>query len=123
MDIYQIWTTYNKPWSRREIAAFSVILIFTITGILLGLSKKKIHTIQAAAILAMVVFLGIVCASTVFTRTVSVRQYELVPLWSWKAIMRYHDRELLKEDFLNCILLFPACLLYTSDAADDLMIV
>lgn len=71
MDIYQIWTTYNKPWSRREIAAFSVILIFTITGILLGLSKKKIHTIQAAAILAMVVFLGIVFASTVFTRTVS----------------------------------------------------
>ena len=45
MDIYQFWTTYNKPWSRREIAAFSVILIFTITGILLGLSKKKIHTI------------------------------------------------------------------------------
>lgn len=111
MDIYQIWTTYNKPWSRREIAAFSVILIFTIIGILFGLSKKKIHTIQAVAILAMVVFLGIVFASTVFTRTVSVRQYELVPLWSWKAIMRYHDRELLKEDFLNCILLFPAGML------------
>lgn len=111
MDIYQIWTTYNKPWSRREIAAFSVILIFTITGILLGLSKKKIHTIQAVAILAMVVFLGIVFASTVFTRMVSVRQYELMPLWSWKAIVQYRDRELLKEDLLNCILLLPAGML------------
>lgn len=111
MDIYQIWTTYNKPWSRREIAAFSIILIFTIIGILLGLSKKKIHTIQAVAILAMVVFLGIVFASTVFTRMVSVRQCELTPFWSWKAIMWYHDKELLKEDLLNCILLFPAGML------------
>ncbi len=41
MDIYQIWTTYNKPWSRREIAAFSVILIFTITGILLGKKEQR----------------------------------------------------------------------------------
>ena len=27
MDIYQIWTTYNKQWSRYEILAFVGVLI------------------------------------------------------------------------------------------------
>ena len=62
---------------------------------------------QAAAVLALVVFLGIVFGSTVFTRAVSIRQYELVPFWSWRDIICYHDWELLKENLLNCILLLP----------------
>ena len=53
-------------------------------------------------------FLGIVFGSTVFTRTGTVRQYELVPFWSWRDIIRYHDWTLLKENLLNCILLLPA---------------
>ena len=58
--------------------------------------------------LALVVFLGIVFGSTVFTRTGTIRQYELVPFWSWRDIIRYHDWTLLKENLLNCILLLPA---------------
>ena len=27
MDIYQIWTTYNKQWSRYEILAFVGVLM------------------------------------------------------------------------------------------------
>ena len=80
MDIYQIWTTYNKKWSKYEILAFSVLLLLT----------------------------GIVFGSTVFTRTSTIRQYELIPFWSWKAIFKYKDWELLKENLLNCILLLPA---------------
>lgn len=60
--------------------------------------KKKLNIIQAGAVVAMVIFLGIVFGSTVFTRTSTVRQYELMPLWSWRAIIRYHDWGLLKED-------------------------
>lgn len=30
MDIYQIWTTYNKKWSKYEILAFSVILLLIV---------------------------------------------------------------------------------------------
>ena len=26
MDVYQIWTTYNKPWSKSEVFIFAVIL-------------------------------------------------------------------------------------------------
>lgn len=108
MDIYQIWTTYNKKWSKYEILAFSVILLLIVIIMAYCLWKKKLNIIQAGAVVAMVIFLGIVFGSTVFTRTSTVRQYELMPLWSWRAIIRYHDWGLLKEDLLNCILLLPA---------------
>lgn len=108
MDIYQILTEYNNPWSSREIFCFSCVMVIAVIMMIYLIRKKKMNKLQAAAILAEVIFLGIVFASTVFTRTGSVRQYELVPFWSWRDIIRYHDRQLLKENFLNCILLFPA---------------
>ena len=108
MDIYQIWTEYNNPWSSREILFFSCILLVTVIIVYQCVHREKINKLQALAILAEVIFLGIVFASTVFTRTGSVRQYELVPFWSWRDIIRYHDWTLLKENLLNCILLLPA---------------
>lgn len=39
MDIYQIWSTYNKKWSKYEILAFSVILLLTV--IIMAFLKKK----------------------------------------------------------------------------------
>lgn len=73
--IYQIWTTYNKKWSKYEILAFSVILLLTVIIMAYCLWKKKLNIIQAGAVVAMVIFLGIVFGSTVFTRTSTVRQY------------------------------------------------
>ena len=108
MDIYQIWTTYNKKWSKYEILAFSVLLLLTVIVVAGCVCRKKINIIQAMAIVTMVIFLGIVFGSTVFTRTSTIRQYELIPFWSWKAIFKYKDWELLKENLLNCILLLPA---------------
>ena len=108
MDIYQIWTTYNKQWSRYEILAFTGVLILVCTAMAVCVHRKKLNIIQVAAVLALVVFLGIVFGSTVFTRTGTIRQYELVPFWSWRDIIRYHDWTLLKENLLNCILLLPA---------------
>ena len=40
MDIYQIWTTYNKQWSRYEILAFVGVLIEIIPKL------KKIYIIN-----------------------------------------------------------------------------
>ena len=81
MDIYQIWTTYNKQWSRYEILAFTGGLILVCTAMAVCVHRKKLNIIQAVAVLALVVFLGIVFGSTVFTRTGTIRQYELVPFW------------------------------------------
>lgn len=108
MDIYQILTEYNNPWSPREILCFSCIMVIAISMMIYLIRKEKMNKLQAAVILAELVFLGIVFGSTVFTRTGSVRQYELIPFWSWSAIIRYHDMQLLKENLLNCILLLPA---------------
>ena len=57
------------------------------------------------AVIAFTGFLGIVLASTVFTREVEVRQYKLIPFWSWREVVIHHDMELLQEILLNCILL------------------
>ena len=99
---------YNNPWSSREIFCFSCIMVIAVIMMIYLLRKEKMNKLQAAAILAELVFLGIVFGSTVFTRMGSVRQCELIPFWSWSAILRYHDMELLKENLLNCILLLPA---------------
>ena len=122
MDIYQIWTTYNKKWSKYEILAFSVLLLLTVIVVAGCVCRKKINIIQAMAIVTMVIFLGIVFGSTVFTRTSTIRQYELIPFWSWKAIFKYKDWELLKENLLNCILLLPAGALLTFHLVSDIIV-
>ncbi len=68
MDIYQIWTTYNKQWSRYEILAFGLVLTGVCIGMAVCVYRKKLRIIQALAVVALVVFLGIVFGSTVFTR-------------------------------------------------------
>ena len=68
MDIYQLWTTYNKQWSRYEILAFGLVLTVVCIGMVVCVYRKKLRIIQALAVVALVVFLGIVFGSTVFTR-------------------------------------------------------
>ena len=111
MDIYQIIVSNNPPWSRREVIAF--LLIFLIAAIVLGFlyKKKKLLLSQVFAGLAMLGFLGIVFASTVFTRITGSRQYELELFWSWKEVIFHGNQDLLQENLLNIVLLFPAGLL------------
>ena len=67
MDIYQIWITYNKQWSQREILAFVGVLILVCVIVLVSMYRKKINIVQAVAVFVLVIFLGIVFGSTVFT--------------------------------------------------------
>ena len=111
MDIYQIWTSYNPMWSERELAYFTALLILVTGGVLYGIWKQKWGIRQGLAIVVLVAFLGIVFGSTVFTRTSTICQYELQPLWSWYEVIWHNDQELLKENLLNCLLLVPMGLL------------
>ena len=108
MDIYQIFITYNPMWSWREIVCFTVVAALTLFALIRAVRHGRVQKMQAIAIMLFLIFLAIVLESTVFTRTTNVRQVELIPFWSWRAIVRYHDMELLKEDLLNCVLLLPA---------------
>ena len=88
--------------------AFAGVLILVCIVMAVCVYRKQLSIIQEAAVLLLVVFLGIVFGSTVFTRTGTVRQYELMPFWSWRDVIRYHDWTLLKDNLLNGILLLPA---------------
>ncbi|WP_296117020.1 VanZ family protein [uncultured Eubacterium sp.] len=108
MDIYQILITYNPMWSWREILCFGVVAALTLFVLIRAVRHGRVQIVQAIALMMFLTFLAIVFESTVFTRTTITRQAEWIPFWSWHAIIRYHDMELLKEDLLNCLLLFPA---------------
>lgn len=47
MDIYQIWTAYNNPWSMREILFFSCILLAVVIVVYRCVQRGKINKIQA----------------------------------------------------------------------------
>lgn len=107
MDIYQILITHNRPWSFREITIF-IVLLFFISIVLFCLYKaKRIKSTQVIAAILLFLFLSVVSASTVFTRTPGIRQYELIPFWSWYEIFVNHSKELLWENLLNVFLLVP----------------
>ena len=88
MDIY---TRYGQHIIRngRNMRYWHLVYCCSLTVIVVAgcVCRKKINLIQAVAVVMMVIFLGIVFGSTVFTRTSTVRQYELIPFWSWKAIL------------------------------------
>ena len=86
-----------------------VMSSFICTALILSvlLSRRKLRPVQAAALLALELFLGIVFASTVFTRGITPRHIKLVPFWSWKAVVLSQNGPLLLEIVLNCILLIP----------------
>lgn len=114
MDIYQILITHNRPWSFREIVAF-IIISFIISIVLLCLYKAgKIKITQFIVAELLFLFLSVVFASTVFTRTPGIRQYELIPFWSWYEVFVNHSKELLWENILNVLLLFPMGILLKS---------
>ena len=108
MDIYQIIETHNRPWTEREMLAFSVIVVITVLVLAWLVYQKKIGLRQAVAGLFLLLFAGIVYGSTVFTRNPgSEPKYELELFWSWKKVIYEGSRSLLKENLLNMILLFP----------------
>ena len=108
MDLYQIWTAHNRPWSMREIVLFLIILSVCSFFSIRAAHRHQIKIYQALASLALLVYLGVVSASTVFTRMPTVRQYELIPFWSWYEVFIKHSRSLLVENLLNILLLLPA---------------
>ena len=110
MDIYQILTTYNHIWSMKEILIALLILAVTIKSSLFLFRNKGIKASQAITIPILIAFLLIVLGSTVFGRMPGVRRYELLPLWSYGAIIR-GNLGILQEVLLNCVLLFPSGML------------
>lgn len=110
MDIYQILITYNHTWSMKEILITLLILAVTIKTSIFLFRNKRIKASQAITIPILTAFLLIVLGSTVFGRIPGVRRCELLPLWSYGAIIKGNPG-ILQEVLLNCVLLFLAGML------------
>lgn len=111
VDLYQFFITYNHAWTVREAVCFAVLFLAVLTVCVILVRKRRIACSQAAALLLLLSFLAVVFGSTVFARQPGRHYtYELELFWSWKRVLA-GSREMLKENLLNCLLLFPAGLL------------
>lgn len=108
LDIYQIIITHNRAWSFREIVFIAAMFLLVFLFVLVLYMKRKIRLSQMIAGLLAFLFLSVVFGSTVFTRNPSPeRKYMLKLFWSWERVFVNRSREMLKENLLNCVLLFP----------------
>ena len=108
MDLYQIFIEHNRPWSSFEIICYFIMLILLFFVYIFLYKCGKVNKVQIIAGLLLFTYYCIVLESTVFTRkNQGYHAYELEVFWSWKEVIRYHSREMLKENLLNIALLFP----------------
>lgn len=112
MDLYQIFIEHNRPWSSFEIICYFIMLILLFLVYVFLYKGGKVNRVQIIVGILLFTYYCIVLESTVFTRRVQgYHGYELEVFWSWKAVLQYHSREMLKENLLNIALLFPFGLL------------
>lgn len=108
MDLYQIFIEYNRSWSSFEIICYVIMLILLFFVYIFLYKCGKVNKVQIIAGLLLFTYYCIVLESTVFTRkNQGYYAYKLEVFWSWKDVICYHSREMLKENLLNIALFFP----------------
>ena len=115
MDIIQIINTHNPIWSTNELIVILAVLLFAIISLITLCLKKHILCSQAVAGFLLLLYLITVLGSTVFARMPGERRYQLEVFWSWKKIFysvaqdgSMQQNQLLQENILNMLMLFPA---------------
>ena len=115
MDIIQIINNHNPICSTNELIVILAVLLFAIISLITLCLKKRILCSQAVAGFLLLLYLITVLGSTVFARMPRERKYQLEVFWSWKKI--FHSvaqngfilqSQLLQENILNMLMLFPA---------------
>ena len=108
MDLYQIFTEHNRPWSGFEITCYFSILVVLLLAYIYLYKRGKVNKVQIVAGLVLFTYACVVLESTVFTRkSQGYHTYELEVFWSWKSVIKYHSKSMIKENLLNIALLFP----------------
>ncbi len=107
MDIFQIIIDYNPAWTRRELTAYIIIMMFYNLIGRIYVKRRLITISQYICIGLLISFIALVMGSTVFTRVPSGKyKYELTVFWSWSKVLK-GNRFLLKENLLNMLMLVP----------------
>ena len=94
-----------------EVLICSILFILVTFALTRLVKKKRIALSQAIAVELLFVFIILVIASTVFTRTSNgIHTFKLIPFWSWwKALSG--KLNYLREIVLNMLLFLPFGLL------------
>lgn len=105
--IYEILLIHNRSWTLKELIFFIIVLVVVTILFSILLKKDKMNLFQLIVGDLLLIFMFIVLGSTVFTRMPDkVEAYKLMPFWSWNEVIK-GDVELLEENLLNFLLLFP----------------
>lgn len=121
MDIFQIITTHNRPWSVLEIYVFMIIFIIVFITVKTMIKNNEMSLKQGISILLLIIYLSFIFESTVFGRASGERICQLELFWSWKEILGIGEcgrigvvggrAALLEENLLNIAMLLPVGLL------------
>lgn len=68
MDLYQIFTEHNRPWSGFEITCYFSILVVLLLAYIYLYKRGKVNKVQIVAGLVLFTYACVVLESTVFTR-------------------------------------------------------
>lgn len=108
MDLIELWSVYRPKWSVQTYILIAVTagILFLILWKVFTVKQWKRSRMCAAFLLAW--YLVFVYGSTVFTRMPGTEyRYCLELFWSYRWGIRVYGDEILKEIFLNCIMLMP----------------
>ena len=99
MNLYKIWTVHIRMWSPREIRVFAILFALVVLFLCRLVKRHKMNCRQAVAGGILFLFLGLVYASTVFTRgiipsdgTILVMAAHFQNWRSWTASGKYFER-------------------------------
>lgn len=103
---------HNRPWSDMEKGVFAILLAFTIVMSLAGIFRKKLHVMQAVAIVGFIVCVCFLYATTLFTRRpMGVRQFRCLLTVDWR-LFRAGVQSEIDQITLNIILFLPFGILW-----------
>ena len=92
------------------VISFMIALLTGIIAVFLN-RKRILSKVQSMVLVLLIVYLFLVFASTIFCRTPkSYYSYQLIPFWSYHAILS-GTTKLLWENILNIVMLLPIGLL------------
>ena len=113
MDIVELWRIYWPDWTPATIIAGFIGITVLMFPMLVRVKNKALSVGRFAAMLILLIWLYWVYASCVFCRSsYADYHYILKPLWSYELILKNHNRFMLHEILLNCIMLIPVGVLF-----------
>lgn len=113
MDVIELWTIYKPKWTPQTVQLLITINLLIILALFCLQRRFHWKGYRLAAGYALGVYLLFVFASTVFTRSAYTGGHLRLELfWSYKWGIQTFGRRMIRENFLNLLMLMPIGLFF-----------